>query len=179
MQAMSRATESPISDWLRERGARVTSGDQDLTTDFLEMLRDLPISKRRQTTKVPESDRCRAVCEGADRPRCTRRKKSGQIYCGTHLKGRPHGTVDDSGLMCERTRNVVTEEHRGIVMYVDADGASGSRNIYNHVDVIQNRLNPRVVGQVEQGSMSFSPPPPPPPLPETQLPPPPPPPPPR
>ena len=64
-------------------------------------------------------------------------------------------------------------------MYVDAESPSGTRNIYNHVDVIQNRLNPRVVGRLEQGNMSFGPPPPPPPLAETQHPPPPPPPPPR
>ena len=41
--------------------------------------------------RVPSSERCCGL--SANGQQCTRRKKEGQDkYCGTHIKGTPHGT---------------------------------------------------------------------------------------
>ena len=48
--------------------------------------------RKRVKNFVPMFERCcakRASCE-----QCTRRKKDGSEYCGTHMKGTPHGIVD-------------------------------------------------------------------------------------
>ena len=50
--------------------------------------------KKRKRIKnfVPVFDRCCA--KRATGEQCTRRKKTDFEYCGTHIKGTPHGTVD-------------------------------------------------------------------------------------
>ena len=41
--------------------------------------------------KVPSSEKCQA--KRSNGIQCTRRKKQDSCYCGTHIKGTPHGTV--------------------------------------------------------------------------------------
>ena len=41
--------------------------------------------------KVPSSEKCNA--KRANGTQCTRRKKQDSCYCGTHIKGTPHGTI--------------------------------------------------------------------------------------
>ena len=74
--------------------------------------------RKRIKNHVPEYDRC-AACR-ADGAQCTRRKKEGDMYCGTHLKGTPHGEVK------QNTENNLTKielqvknDIHGIYHYVD------------------------------------------------------------
>lgn len=43
---------------------------------------------------VPENEKCGAVCSGGIR--CSRRKQNGTLYCGTHVKGQPNGTINNN-----------------------------------------------------------------------------------
>jgi hypothetical protein len=47
--------------------------------------------RKRAHSKVPEKDLCIALCNGGIR--CSRRKQSSSVYCGTHLKGQPNGSL--------------------------------------------------------------------------------------
>src|SRR6056300_1938412 len=52
------------------------------------------ISKRKRVKNtIPETNRCNA--KRASGEQCTRRKKEGCEYCGTHVKGTPHGLIND------------------------------------------------------------------------------------
>ena len=52
------------------------------------------VEKRKRVKNiVPLCDRC--IAKRAANLQCTRKKKTGQDYCGTHLKGTPHGLITD------------------------------------------------------------------------------------
>ena len=59
--------------------------------------------RKRIKNFVPIFDRCCA--KRANEEQCTRRKKDGCEYCGTHLKGTPHGIVDTQSEPKNTTQN--------------------------------------------------------------------------
>lgn len=102
--------------------------------------------KKRQRVKndVPLHERCRAL--RANEERCTRRKRDGSKFCGTHAKGIPHGEITAINIeqKTQKKIQVWTEEISGIVRHVDNDG-----NVYDPVDIYQNINNPRVIAKYE------------------------------
>ena len=84
---------------------------------------------------IDACDRC--LAKRANDEQCTRRKKKGHQYCGTHSKNSPNGEVEvvTTG---PRKKEVWAEEVQGIVRYVDSEGIS-----YNVEDVISEIVNPR------------------------------------
>jgi hypothetical protein len=50
--------------------------------------------RKRVKNFVPVYDRCCA--KRASNEQCTRRKKDGSEFCGTHVKGTPHGIVSEN-----------------------------------------------------------------------------------
>jgi hypothetical protein len=81
---------------------------------------------------IDPCDRC--VAKRANDEQCTRRKKKGHEYCGTHSKNSPNGEVEvvTTGL---RKKEVWAEDINGIVRYVDVDGKS-----YNVEDVLSGKV---------------------------------------
>jgi len=53
------------------------------------------LKRKRVKNVVHLSDRCCA--KRASGEQCTRRKKTDCEYCGTHMKGTPHGICDNEG----------------------------------------------------------------------------------
>jgi hypothetical protein len=98
--------------------------------------------RKRVKNNVPLCDRCMALKAGGKR--CTRRHKGQNLFCGTHLKGSPHGVVNNQ----EKTKKefeaiqICAEEIKGIVCHLDAMG-----NIYDPQDIHQNIKNPKVIAQ--------------------------------
>lgn len=103
------------------------------------------LKRKRIKNMAPQQDRCTA--KRADGSQCTRRKKQGEHFCGTHIKGTPHGEITAAGeaLPTKKKIEVWTEDIKGIHTYIDADG-----NVYNTVHVMQNRENPEIVGRWEK-----------------------------
>lgn len=65
------------------------------------------IEKRKRAKNiVPLCDRC--IAKRAANVQCTRKKKQGQEYCGTHMKGTPHGLTTDES---EEDNEVDESEH--------------------------------------------------------------------
>ena len=97
-------------------------------------------SKPRSKTIVPENERCIAMKAG--KTQCTRRKTDSCAYCGTHIKGLPHGIIDKKTDSVPTTkREVRAEDIRGIVYYIDSQN-----NVYKTEDVMKNVVNPAVIG---------------------------------
>lgn len=103
------------------------------------------LTKRKRVKNiVPLHERCcalRANCE-----QCTRRKKEGSDYCGTHIKGRPHGEVSEkkSGESFKK-REVWAQDINGIIYFIDH-----SNNVYDHTDIINGIVNPKVIAKYEK-----------------------------
>ena len=98
--------------------------------------------RKRVKNFVPAYDRCCA--KRASDEQCTRRKKEGCEYCGTHIKGTPHGSVDANGDVEVNTKKVEVwaQDVQGIIYYIDK-----SNNVYQAEDVMSNKLNPKIIAK--------------------------------
>ena len=102
------------------------------------------IKRKRVKNVVPFLDRCCA--KRATDEQCTRRKKCGFEFCGTHTKGTPHGIVtseDQPNAVSEtKTVEVWAQDIHGIIYYIDK-----SSNVYKAEDVVGNKINPQIIAK--------------------------------
>lgn len=97
------------------------------------------VKRKRIKNVVPLCDKCCAL--RANGEQCSRRRKDDSIFCGTHIKGTPHGKITDEPP--KKTHKDVTiwiQEIHGIDYYIDSEN-----NIYDYNDIINNTESPRVV----------------------------------
>ena len=100
------------------------------------------MKRKRVKNAVHLSDRCCA--RRANNEQCTRRKKDGCEYCGTHLKGTPHGICDsgDNDKPQGQKIEVWVQDIQGIVYYIDKNN-----NVYQAEDIIVNKVNPKIIAK--------------------------------
>ena len=97
--------------------------------------------RKRIKNIVPFYDRCCAL--RANKEQCTRRKKAGEKFCGTHIKGIPHGELNE--VQQKKTHNlkqVFAQEIKGIVYWIDEEN-----NVYDNQDIFQNKDNPKIIAK--------------------------------
>lgn len=87
----------------------------------LQLINDDFSKRKRLKNVVPGDDRC--LANKACNEQCTRKRKDGFDFCGTHIKGTPNGIV----YKCENIdskKKVVLKlvTNRGILNYVDDSG---------------------------------------------------------
>ena len=97
-----RCFKDALREWMTNNEMKVvTNTNIDATGDFMRYLYDytkLELTsddfkrRKRVTNTIPLSERC--IAKRACGDQCTRRKKEGHTYCGTHIKGAPHGIVE-------------------------------------------------------------------------------------
>ena len=109
--------------------------------------------RKRVKNTVPIYERCCA--KRANGEQCTRRRKDTEMFCGTHIKGTPHGVYNQNEVNepAKKTVQIWVEDFKGIVYYIDANN-----NVYNTEDVAANIENPRVIAKwkkSEDGSYSI------------------------
>ena len=99
------------------------------------------VSKRKRIKNaIPGLNRCNA--KRANGEQCTRKQKEGHTFCGTHVKGTPHGIIS----LHDATDNqivkseVYAEEINGIVYYVDKH-----HNVYKTEDILNNKQDPEII----------------------------------
>lgn len=102
--------------------------------------------RKRIKNIVPLHERCCAL--KAANEQCTRRKKNGSEYCGTHIKGIPHGVVNTNDIINEssekidRTMVVTAHDFSGIIYYID-----DTENVYDTIDIHNNKTNPKIIAK--------------------------------
>lgn len=95
---------------------------------------------KRIIREVPNEDRCTGL--KATNEQCTRKKKNGCKFCGTHEKGRPFGEIENNSTSTVHSKVFVDmHEINGISYYIDTIG-----NIYDPEDVTKNVNNPKKIG---------------------------------
>jgi hypothetical protein len=117
----------------------------------LSLEKDDFVKRKRVKNIIPFFDRCCA--KRANNEQCTRRKKDNSEYCGTHLKGTPHGIID-----LQETTNVSTQKIEvwaqdimGILYYIDKGG-----NVYQAEDVLVNKVNPKIIAKYVKNGDIYS-----------------------
>jgi hypothetical protein len=106
--------------------------------------------RKRIKNFVPMFDRCCA--KRANEERCTRRKKEGFEYCGTHLKGTPNGIVEEHGeTKTTQKVEVYAQDIQGIIYYIDKNN-----NVYQIEDIIKNKTNPKIIAKYVKEGENYS-----------------------
>ena len=107
--------------------------------------------RKRVKNFVPIFDRCCA--KRASNEQCTRRKKEGSEYCGTHMKGTPHGIIDNQEEVKVNTQKIEVwaQDIQGIVYYIDK-----FNNVYQAEDIVSNRINPKIIAKYVKNGEQFS-----------------------
>lgn len=105
------------------------------------------MKRKRVKNIVPAQHRCHA--KRANGEQCTRKKKAGCDYCGTHTKGVPNSIMDDAEngslsniKVSQQNVNVWVQNIKGIEYFIDA-----KNNVYKHEDVIVNSVNPQIIAK--------------------------------
>jgi len=103
------------------------------------------VKRKRIKNAIPGLNRCNA--KRANGEQCTRKRKEGHTYCGTHVKGTPHGIVVSmlSGEEQILKGEVFAEDICGIVYYIDAN-----KNVYKTEDILNGVKNPSIIAKCVQ-----------------------------
>ena len=108
----------------------------------LRLTKDDFMKRKRIKSVVPIYDRCCA--KRANGEQCTRRKKEGETYCGTHIKGTPHSIMDEVVGEMPTTKTVKVDiwaqDIKGIIYYIDKAG-----NVYDTEDIMKIDKYPKRV----------------------------------
>jgi hypothetical protein len=116
----------------------------------LSLNKDDFLKRKRVKNVVPYFDRCCA--KRASSEQCTRRKKEGCEYCGTHMKGTPHGLVEnEENKQTTQKIEVWAQEILGIIYYIDKFG-----NVYQAEEIVSNKTNPKVIAKYVKNGDVFS-----------------------
>jgi hypothetical protein len=117
------------------------------------------MKRKRVKNTVPIQERC--LAKRANGEQCTRKKKEGCDYCGTHTKGVPCSIMDDNeesggdkSKLNQQSVNIWVQNIKGIEYFID-----GLQNVYKHEDVINNSTNPRIIAKYsksETGAFSIA-----------------------
>jgi len=111
----------------------------------LSMSKDDFIKRKRIQNSIPVANRCNA--RRANNEQCTRRRKNGSEYCGTHTKGTPNGFLQTGvcGDCTNQKLEVVAQEIDGIVYYID-----NFSNVYRTEDILNEKENPQIIAKCEE-----------------------------
>jgi len=110
--------------------------------DRLALTKEDFLKRKRVKNIVPYCDRCSA--KRANGEQCTRRKKEEDEYCGTHMKGTPHGMVDlqEENKQTMQKIEVWAQDIQGIIYYIDK-----MMNVYQAEDIVSNKQNPKIIAK--------------------------------
>lgn len=128
--------------------------EDDKFTNLIQVLYDCPTlmlskddfqKRKRIKNVVPLHERCCAL--KAANEQCTRRRKGELDFCGTHIKGIPHGIINSDNKAeklenVERTMTVTAQDFNGIIYYID-----DKNNVYDTVDIHNNKQNPKIIAK--------------------------------
>jgi hypothetical protein len=157
-KAESYVTE--FKDNIRDKACQLGLNKNEQVSQFLQYIYDYDrlcfakedFQKRKRVKNfVPIFDRCCA--KRASDEQCTRRRKDGSEYCGTHMKGTPHGIVDIQGEPKNTTQKVEVwvQEIQGIAYHIDKN-----LNVYQAEDIISNTLNPKIIAKYVKNGEKYS-----------------------
>ena len=151
---------SAFKDNIKEKATLIGLSKNDQINQLMQYIYDydrLTFSKedlqKRKRVKnfVPMFDRCCA--KRANEEQCTRRKKDGNEYCGTHMKGTPHGIIDAQNEVKINYQKIEVwaQDIQGIIYYIDKNN-----NVYQAEDIISNKMNPKIIAKYVKNGEIYS-----------------------
>jgi hypothetical protein len=140
-----------FKDSIRNKINELNLDDKVAQNDLLEFVYDYQrlvlskddmIKRKRIKNSIPINNRCSA--KRANGEQCTRRKKDDGEFCGTHVKGTPHGIMNSNATneIVSHKIEVFAEEIFGIVYYIDKQN-----NVYKTEDILEGKENPKIIAK--------------------------------
>jgi hypothetical protein len=151
---------STFKDSIRDKVTQMGLANCEQTNQLLHYIYDYQrlyfvkedFQKRKRVKNfVPIFDRCCA--KRANNEQCTRRKKDSCEYCGTHLKGTPHGILDINTESTNTSQKVevYAQDIQGIIYYIDKNN-----NVYQVEDIVSNKINPKIIAKYVKNGENYS-----------------------
>lgn len=152
---------SEFKDKIKDKATQLgLNGDSNLSNivqyildyERLCLNKDDFMKRKRVKNVVHLSDRCCAKKANGDQ--CTRRKKDPKDeYCGTHLKGTPHGilVLQEENKLQGQVIEVWAQEIQGIIYYIDK-----TNNVYQTEDIMHGKENPKVIARYLKNGENYS-----------------------
>lgn len=105
------------------------------------------MKRKRVKNEIVENERCNA--KRANGEQCSRRKKTGESFCGTHLKGVPHGEIIEKKekVISEVKKEVFAQEIKGITYFFDYEN-----NVYDTADIVAGIKDPKIIAKYTKSS---------------------------
>lgn len=150
-----------FKDSIREKATQLGLNSDVKSTQLLQYIYDYDrlsfnkedFQKRKRVKNfVPIYDRCCA--KRANEEQCTRRRKDGSEYCGTHMKGTPHGIIlenNDEPKINTHKVEVWAQDIQGIIYYIDK-----TNNVYDTADIVKNQVNPKIIAKYVKNGETYS-----------------------
>ena len=141
--------KNEVKDWFESNNSDITGTSNK--SEFLKFVFDfqnIALSKddfqKRKRVKNQVSQAIRCCAKRANGEQCTRRRKDDNDFCGTHSKGTPYGIIEcePDSVPSINKKDVWVQEIKGINYFIDDE-----TNVYNHEDVLTNKINPSVIAQ--------------------------------
>ena len=136
IQTFTDAGETKINDFLQEI----------YNYECLILTKEDVSKRKRIKNAIPGCNRC--IAKRSCGEQCTRKQKEGYEYCGTHVKGVPHGVVTvntTENAEAELIRGeVFAKDIHGIVYYIDQ-----YNNVYKTEDILNDKKNPEIIAKCE------------------------------
>ena len=141
-----------FKDVLKNKIVKDGKMEQKYMNELVQFIYDYPqltflpqdFQKRKRVKNiVPFFERCCAL--RANGQQCTRRRKNSDKFCGTHIKGIPHGEINQEKSAPTHTKKTVwAQDIKGIIYYID-----DANNVYHPQDVLNNTVNPKIIAKYE------------------------------
>jgi hypothetical protein len=150
---------STFKDSIRDKVSKLNNDEKSLDCllqfiyDYDRLIIDKEDLANRKRIKniVPYCDRCSS--KRANNEQCTRRKKDGYDYCGTHIKGTPHGIINVNGdidVTSTQKVEVWAQDIQGIIYYLDKN-----MNVYQTEDIVSNKHNPKIIAKYVKNGETY------------------------
>ena len=148
--------KNDIKEFVTEKQQCLTKEEANTLLQFVYDYQPLEFSKtdfqkrKRVKNVVPYYERCCAL--RANKEQCTRRRKDGSRFCGTHIKGVPHGEINKTTQKPTHTKKTVkAQDIKGIIYYIDDEG-----NVYDPHDVMNNVVDPKIIAKYIEKDGKYS-----------------------
>lgn len=150
-----------FKDHIRNKANEINFSEKNKINQLVEFVYEyqrLVISKddlskrKRIKNSIPSLNRCNA--KRANNEQCTRRRKEGCEFCGTHSKGTPNGLIQNMNGCNDCTNQkyeVFAEDIHGIVYYIDK-----LENVYKTEDIMSGIPNPQIIAKCVKTDRGYS-----------------------
>jgi hypothetical protein len=159
---INKKAESYVSTFKHDIKAKIATMNinPEEANEFMEFIYEYPrlqfekddLNKRQRVkTAIPCDFRCSA--KRANDEQCTRRRKEGSVFCGTHAKGTPNGLMNSNNPYenAEHHVEVFAQDICGIIYYID-----NNYNVYKTEDVMLEKKNPGIIAKYVKNGTKYT-----------------------